>query len=32
MFYVPVLFKTLGFGGSASLMPAFITGDGAVLI
>jgi hypothetical protein len=26
MFYVPVLFKTLGFGGSASLMSAFITG------
>ncbi|KAK6128472.1 hypothetical protein DH2020_037786 [Rehmannia glutinosa] len=26
MFYAPVLFKTLGFGGSASLMSAIITG------
>ncbi|XP_039835122.1 sugar transport protein MST6-like isoform X2 [Panicum virgatum] len=26
MFYAPVLFKTLGFGGSASLMSAVITG------
>nr|CAB3453831.1 unnamed protein product [Digitaria exilis] len=26
MFYVPVLFKTLGFGGGASLMSAVITG------
>jgi hypothetical protein len=26
MYYAPVLFKTLGFGGSASLMSAVITG------
>jgi hypothetical protein len=26
MFYAPVLFKTLGFDGSASLMSAVITG------
>jgi hypothetical protein len=26
MFYAPVLFKTLGFGDSASLMSAVITG------
>jgi hypothetical protein len=26
MFYAPVLFKTLGFGGSASLMSAVIIG------
>ncbi|KAL4330723.1 hypothetical protein AHAS_Ahas13G0428600 [Arachis hypogaea] len=25
-FYAPVLFKTIGFGGTASLMPAMITG------
>lgn len=27
MFYAPVLFKTIGFGGSASLMSAVITGS-----
>jgi MFS transporter, SP family, sugar:H+ symporter len=26
MFYAPVLFKTIGFGGTASLMSAVITG------
>ncbi|CAM8983705.1 unnamed protein product [Rhodiola kirilowii] len=35
MFYAPVLFKTIGFGGSASLMSAVITGAvnvGATLV
>ncbi|PIA50425.1 hypothetical protein AQUCO_01300872v1 [Aquilegia coerulea] len=31
MFYAPVLFKTLGFGGDASLMSALITGGVNVL-
>lgn len=31
MFYAPVLFKTLGFGGTASLMSALITGGVNVL-